>query len=49
MDGLRDWLVVDLIIEIREAQELDNLLRALGHNRLPHVWRVPALTSYNRL
>jgi len=35
MDGLRDWLVVDLIIEIREAQELDNLLRALGRNRLP--------------
>ena len=33
MDGFREQLVVDLGIEIRVAQELDNLVRALKDNR----------------
>jgi len=35
VDGFRDRLVVDLAIEIRVAQELDDLVRALGGNGLP--------------
>ena len=35
MDGFRDQLVADLTIEIRVAQELDNLVWALGGNGLP--------------
>ena len=35
MDGFRDRLVADLATEIRIAQQLDDLVRALGGNRLP--------------
>ena len=35
MDGFRDQLVADLAIEIRVAQQLDDLVRALGGNGLP--------------
>ena len=35
MDGFRDQLVADLAIEIRVAQQLDDLVRAIGGNRLP--------------
>ena len=34
MDGFRDQLVADVAIEIRVAQELDDLVRALGGNGL---------------
>ena len=33
MDGFREQLIADLAIEIRVAQELDDLVRALGENR----------------
>jgi len=35
VDGFRDRLVADLATEIRIAQQLDDLVRALGGNRLP--------------
>ena len=35
MDGFRDQLVADLVIEIRVTQELDSLVHALGENKLP--------------
>ena len=35
VDGFRDQLVADLAIEIRVAQQLDDLVRAIGGNRLP--------------
>jgi len=32
VDGFREQLIADLAIEIRVAQELDDLVRALGEN-----------------
>jgi len=35
VDGFRDRLVADVAMEIRVAQQLDDLVQALGGNRLP--------------
>jgi len=34
VDGFRDCLAADLTIEMRVTQELDDLVRTLGENRL---------------